>query len=85
MLWEPDAPGAFDSRDGSLCGVTPSDGRGLDRQSARWNRSDAASRKVLARGIDLLAEHARRRMNIIRLWVIVDAVDPFANYAAECG
>jgi RimJ/RimL family protein N-acetyltransferase len=76
--------GVLDSNDGSLCGVITlrvSDGDSA-AEGACWNRSDPASRKVMAAGIDLLTAHAHQDLNIIRLWVVVEAVDPFAKHLA---
>jgi len=48
-------------------------------EGACWNLHDR-TRRVLAKGIALIADAAHQTMEIIRVWVAVDPLDPFTEY-----
>jgi hypothetical protein len=48
-------------------------------EGACWNVHDQ-TRRVLAKGIVMITNAAHQRMEIMRVWVAVDPLDPFAKY-----
>ena len=48
-------------------------------EGACWNVNDQ-TRRVLAKGIVMITNAAHQTMEIMRVWVALDSLDPFAKY-----
>ena len=72
--------GVFTAGESSLAGlVSLRLTEDLSAEGACWHVHDR-TRRILAKGIDMVTNAAHQTMGITRVWVAVDPLDPFTTY-----
>jgi hypothetical protein len=49
-------------------------------EGAMWARPDRKSRYAMAHGVDLIVQEIHNTMQILRVWVSMDSIDPLARH-----